>query len=196
MMLPFTIKEIDCMKKVVLLGDSIRQIGYGQKVAEMLQRKCEVWQPEDNCRFAKYTLRMLFEYKEYLQGADVIHWNNGLWDACDIFGDGPFTPLDEYVSNMLRIADILLQYSKTVIFATITPTHPDYPYHEIERIKLYNDTLVPELHKKGVMINDLFTTMVEHRIDGICEDLIHLNEYGIALCATQVTKAIQKAIDE
>lgn len=183
------------MKKVVLLGDSIRQIGYGQKVAEMLQPECEVWQPEDNCRFAKYTLRMLFEYKEQIQGADVIHWNNGLWDACDIFGDGPFTTLDEYISNMLRIADILLQYGKKVIFATTTPTHPDYPYHELERIKLYNDTLVPKLQEKGVIINDLFAIMEEHRIDGIREDdKIHLNDYGIELCVEQVLETIREAL--
>ena len=82
------------MKKVVLLGDSIRLIGYGQKVAETLKEECEVWQPDDNCRFAKYTLRMLFDFQNEIKGADVIHWNNGRWDVCDIFGDGkPFTTL-------------------------------------------------------------------------------------------------------
>lgn len=184
------------MKKVVLLGDSIRQIGYGQKVTEMLQPECEVWQPEDNCRFAKYTLRMLFDYKEQIEGADVIHWNNGLWDACDIFGDGPFTPLYEYVDNMLRIADILLKYGKKVIFATTTPTHPDYPYHDLQRIKLYNDSLVEKLEKKGVIINDLFAIMQEHKIDGICEDQIHLNELGIELCAKQVADTILEALNK
>lgn len=184
------------MKKIVLLGDSIRLIGYGKKVEEMLRPECEVWQSQDNCRFAKYTLRMLFDNQEEIKGADVIHWNNGLWDACDIFGDGPFTPLEEYVDNMLRIADILLKYGKKIIFATTTPTHPDYPYHKLERIKLYNDTLVPLLQKKGIIINDLFTAMVNHRIDGICEDQIHLNEYGIAICATQVLEKIQEALRE
>lgn len=183
------------MSKVVLLGDSIRQIGYGKKVEEILQKDCTVWQPEDNCRFAKYTLRMLFDFQEEIKGADVIHWNNGLWDACDIFGDGPFTSLEEYVNNMLRIADILQTYGKTVIFATTTPTNPEYPYHEFERIQLYNDTLVPELEKKGILINDLFSVMKDHRIDGICEDKIHLNEYGVELCAEQVVKVIREALD-
>ena len=137
------------MKKVVLLGDSIRLIGYGNRVAEILGKEYEVWQPEDNCRFAKYTLRMLFDNKEQIEGADVIHWNNGLWDSCDIFGDGLFTSLDEYKKNMLRIADILLSYGKTVIFATTTPTHPDYPYNKLEDIQKYNDALVPELEKKA-----------------------------------------------
>ena len=72
------------MKKVVLLGDSIRLIGYGKRVEELLGDQCTVWQPEDNCRFSKYTLRMLFDEQQNIKDADVIHWNNGLWDACDI----------------------------------------------------------------------------------------------------------------
>ena len=63
------------MKKVVLLGDSIRLIGYGKRVVELLGDQCTVWQPEDNCRFAKYTLRMLFDEQQNIKNADVIHWN-------------------------------------------------------------------------------------------------------------------------
>ena len=183
------------MKKIVLLGDSIRLIGYGQAVEEALRSEGhEVWQPEDNCRFAKYTLRMLFDFQDEIKGADVVHWNNGLWDACDIFGDGSFTSLDEYVENMLRIAEILQKWTKRVIFATTTPTHPDYPYHEFDRIKQYNDTLVPLLKQKGIHINDLFSAMAEHQIDGICEDLIHLNDNGRGICASRVINAIHEVV--
>ncbi len=182
------------MKKVVLLGDSIRLIGYGKKVEEMLKSDCQVWQPEDNCRFAKFTLRMLFECQNQIKGADVIHWNNGLWDVCDIFGDGPFSPLDEYMENMLRIADILLKWGKNVIFATTTPTHPNYIYGAYERTILYNEKLTAELKKRNVRINDLFSVMDGHRIDGICEDKIHLNEIGIDLCARQVVKEVRTAL--
>lgn len=183
------------MKKIVLLGDSIRLIGYGKKVEETFRAEgCEVWQSEDNCRFAKYTLRMLFEYQDEIKGADVVHWNNGLWDACDIFGDGPFTSLEEYVNNMVRIADILLGWTKNVIFATTTPTHPDYPYHEADRIKLYNDTLVPHLVKRGIKINDLSAAMAGHELDGICEDQLHLNDLGIEICSERVVSAIREVL--
>lgn len=97
---------------------------------------------------------------------------------------------------MLRIADILLQYGKKVIFATTTPTHPDYTYAAYERTIEYNNSLVPELEKRGVIINDLFATMDEHRIDGICEDQIHLNEKGIDICAEQVVKTIRDVLKE
>lgn len=61
------------MKKITLLGDSIRQIGYGTKVPEMLGEGYEVFQPEDNCRFVKYTLRLIFDLKKIIEGSDVIH---------------------------------------------------------------------------------------------------------------------------
>ena len=93
-------------KKIVLLGDSIR-IAYGQYVPELLGDDYDVWQPADNCRFAQYTLRMLFDEKHNLDGAHVIHWNNGLWDVPELFDDGVFTPEDMYVNTMLRIAKIL-----------------------------------------------------------------------------------------
>ena len=72
------------MKKIVLLGDSIRLWGYGTRVPEMLGEEYEVFQPEDNCRFAKYTLRMVFDLKAQIEGSEVIHWNNGHWDLCQI----------------------------------------------------------------------------------------------------------------
>lgn len=185
------------MRKVVLLGDSIRLIGYGKTVEEALQGQCQVWQSDDNCRFAKYTLRMLFDNKADIEGADVIHWNNGLWDACMLFEDGkPFTSLEEYLENMLRIADILQKWGMKVIFATTTPTHPEYEYDAFDNIVKYNAALTEELKKRGIMINDLFGKMVDHRLDGLCEDKIHLNEKGIEICAASTLECIHKALKE
>ena len=182
------------MKKVVLLGDSIRLIGYGARTAELLGPDYDVWQPEDNCRFAAYTLRMLFDYAEQMQGADVIHWNNGLWDVCDLFGDGPFTPLDTYVSTMVRIARVLKTYAPAVIFATTTVTSPAMWGHDAARTKLYNDTVVEALQAEGVLINDLFTPVATDTQRMICEDLIHLSPEGIEVCAALVADAIRNAV--
>lgn len=179
------------MKKIVLLGDSIRQLGYGKRVEELLGGEYNVWQPAENCRFAKYTLRMLFDYQEDIKTADIVHWNNGLWDMCDLFGDGAFTSLDEYKKDTLRIASILQEWGCKLVFATTTPTHPDYKYHSDERIRHYNEVLVGELKKKGVYINDLYDAMSTHKIDGIKEDQLHLNEKGIEICAKCVVEAIR-----
>ena len=182
------------MKKVVLLGDSIRMIGYGRKVPEMLGDEYTVWQSEDNCRFGKYTLRMLFDCREDMKDSDIIHWNNGLWDtSTGLFDDGgkPFTDEEEYVANMLRVAEELLKITPNVIFATTTPVHPEYPYNSNEVVKRYNAVLVPELQKMGIRINDLHS-LISQDVEGyICEDQIHLNEKGAMLCAEQVVNAIR-----
>ena len=41
------------MIKVTLIGDSIRQRGYGKAVPKLLGEGFEVVQPEVKCRFAK-----------------------------------------------------------------------------------------------------------------------------------------------
>ena len=72
------------MKKVVLLGDSIRLWGYGTPVEEALKNEFEVWQPTENCRFTTYVIRNLHEWKKQTEcGSDIdlIHWNVGLWDC-------------------------------------------------------------------------------------------------------------------
>ena len=181
------------MKKVTLLGDSIRQIGYGTKVPEMLGDEYEVFQPKENCCFVKYTLRMLFDYKAQIEGSDVIHWNNGLWDIpTGLFDDGePFTSEEEYIENMLRVARILKTLGKRVIFATTTPVHYEYYYNKNEVIARYNEIIVPKLKEMGVEINDLHATVMQDLYKYIGEDQIHLSEEGIAVCSEQVVRAIK-----
>ena len=181
------------MKKVVLIGDSIRMIGYGKPVAERLCPELEVWQPDDNCRFASYTLRGMWDWQENMRGADIIHWNNGLWDVCQLFGDGAFTPIDEYVSTMLRIAGILKERAKTVIFATTTPVRKENPHNKTVWIEEYNAALVPKLKEKGIIINDLFSLVAAEIPRYVSDDLIHLSKEGIELCADAVEKAVRDA---
>ena len=184
------------MKKVVLIGDSIRLIGYGKPVAERLSDSFEVWQPDDNCRFAQYTLRGLWEWKDGIRGADIIHWNNGLWDVCEIFGDGEFTPIDEYVSTMLRVARLFKERASTVIFATTTPVRPENTHNKNEVIEAYNAALVPKLREMGIIINDLYTPLAADLYKYIGNDTIHLSEDGIALCADMVTEVIRREADK
>ena len=184
------------MKKVCLLGDSIRQIGYGTKVPELLGEDYEVFQPEDNCRYVKYTLRMLFDLKAQMEGSDVIHWNNGLWDTLTgLYEDNqPFTSLDEYVENMLRVAWELKKLGKRVIFATTTPVHNENPLNDNATIQRYNQTIVPKLQEMGVEINDLNSLVSQDIYQYICSDQIHLSEAGIEICAEQVARKIREEL--
>ena len=182
------------MKKVTLLGDSIRLVGYGTVVPQMLGEEYEVYQPDDNCRFVKYTLRMLFDLKDKIEGSDIIHWNNGLWDiSTRLFGDGlVFTSEEEYVTNMLRVATLLKKMGKRIIFATTTPCHPENEYNDNSVIARYNEIIVPKLQEMGIEINDLNAIVSQDILKYIREDdKIHLTEEGIEVCAKQVVKVIK-----
>lgn len=178
--------------KVTLLGDSIRQ-QYCPKVKEQLGDGFEVWAPEDNCRFAKYTLRGLFDWAADMEGSEIVHWNNGLWDLCRLFGDGTFTSDEEYAENILRIADILKKRHGVVIFATTTPVRATNVYNNNEDIDRINKLIVPLLEERGIIINDLNSLLHSDPDRYICNDTIHLSDEAIDICAAQVTKYIQDA---
>lgn len=176
--------------KATLIGDSIRQ-QYAPRVGELLGNSFEIWSPSgENCRFSKYTLRGLFEWAPHINGSQIVHWNNGLWDTCDLFGDGAFTPEQEYVDNILRIADILQKDNKTVIFATTTPVRSENVYNKNETIDRYNSIVVPLLKNRGIIINDLGSILSKDIYRYIREDNVHLTEEGIELCAKQTAEII------
>ena len=184
------------MKKVVLLGDSIRLLGYGKTVANALAGDFEVWQPTDNCRFASYTLRGTYDWRANIADADIIHWNNGLWDIHRVPDGEVFTPIDRYVEEMVRIARVLLQRSKIVIFAATTPVREGHPDFCNGDINAYNAELIPRLQGLGVVINDLHTLLKDKTDAYICDDLVHLNEAGIAVCSAQVERVIRQEAEK
>lgn len=182
--------------KITLLGDSIRLgaggdiHGYGNRAAELLGEDFEVFQPEENCEFAKFTQRGLFDWRDKMQGSRIVHWNNGQWDVCDLFGEGTFSTKEEYVENMVRIAKILLSRHDRVIFATTTPVNPAHPYNRNEDIEAFNAAVVPELEKLGVVINDLHSIVAQDIGRYICSDMIHLTDEGVEVCARAVADKI------
>lgn len=180
------------MTKVTLLGDSIR-MGYGKLVPEMLGEEYTVFQPAENCRFSKYTLRGIFDWRSDIDGSDIIHWNNGLWDCTPCVDGEPFTDIDEYVKNMLRIAGLLKQKAKVIIFATTTPVNDNVKYDKNSLISEYNNVIVPELQKVGVRINDLHSLVYPNIDRYICEDNLHMNAQGYEALAKKVVSAIKEA---
>ena len=178
--------------KVTLLGDSIRLAGYGKVVPQLLGDGFEVYQPPENCRFAKYTLRGLFEWERQMAGSKIVHWNNGLWDTCNLFDDGNFCSKEEYLTDVLRIAKILTKRYNKVIFATTTPVNPKQPHNDNKIIKEYNDYVVSHLEKMGVIINDLYGVVYPGIDEYICDDLIHLTDAGIRVCGEKVAEIIRE----
>ena len=178
--------------KVVLLGDSIR-MGYGPTVEEKLRQEGhEVFQPSDNCRFIHYLLRAIFDYQEQIKDADVIVFNAGLWDICELFGDNePFTPLEEYKAHLRKATKQLLKITPHVIFVTTTPVREGHPYNDNNVIALYNKEALQIMKELGVTINDL-GGFISHDINKYIreDDLIHLSDEGIKQASKQILESI------
>ena len=183
------------MKKILLLGDSIR-MGYGPTVEKYYRDKgYNFYQPTDNCRFAKYFLRMLFDERENFKDADVIHFNIGHWDLCQIFEDKKtFSSLEEYRDNLIRITKMLLEITPNVIFATTTPVRVENPYNDNKVIDEFNQVAIEVMNMFGVKVNDLNALLRDDINGNICEDLIQLTDEGIKKCSEQVIRYIDEML--
>lgn len=185
------------MKKVLLLGDSIR-ICYQDEVIKRLGEDYQVFKPEENCRFARYTLNTLRHWLDECPNPDVIHWNNGLWDTAVLYPeDGCFTPIDEYIRDMKRILRELKKTGAKIIFATITPVNPlkaENPQskHYNDNIIEYNKRIVEVMENEDIVINDLHSLIYPKIDEYICEDYIHLTEAGKVACGKAAADKIKR----
>lgn len=163
------------MKKIFLIGDSIRfgfddekdrNLGYGYHIKQKLYGKAEVYYPFENCRFLMYTLRYLGEWKAQLglgDDIDIVHWNNGLWDVLRLYGDEPFTPIEQYKEQLVRVYKrIKLLFPKAkVYFSLSTPIIQEQAGGDFSRdnadIEKYNEEAIKVLEPLGVEIIDLYS---------------------------------------
>ena len=180
--------------RVLLLGDSIRG-NYQNFVREGLGEHFEVVAPEENGRFAKYTLNELDRCFQGYGEPDVIHWNNGLWDSAVVCPeDGMFTPPDEYLRYMSLILRELRKHTPNVIFATTTPVRDGSLNQHLEYIDRLNAVIVPYMKAQHVAINDLYS-LVKPRMDELLRpDCIHLSAKGCEVCGQAVIDAIHSVL--
>ena len=188
------------MKQVLLLGDSIRMY-YQDRVRELLGEEYCVSAPEENCRFAAYTLNSLRMWLPTFPKPDIIHWNNGLWDTAVLYAeDGCFTPLNEYIRSLERILRKLRTTGAQIIFATTTPTHPDKvnwtndmpPKHDNADIRRYNEAAVELMQREGIPVNDLYALVCDDIENYVCEDWIHPAPGGVETLAQAVAQKIRE----
>ena len=152
------------MKKVVLLGDSIR-MGYDKSLKKTLEGKANVIFPNENCRFASYLLRYFHEYlKNIINGEeiDVVHWNAGLWDCLRLFEEEPHTPIEVYQYYIERLCIRIQKIcpNAKIIFATSTSVQSEKMDKNFKRyneeIEAYNATALEVVKKYGFEVNDLY----------------------------------------
>lgn len=194
------------MKKVLLLGDSIR-MGYQSYVKELLKGKCEVYYDEtDNGRFAAYTLwqanQMFKKYGKF----DVVHWNTGYWDMnVEAPMTDAMTPVDEYVHFLKRIIGEIRRNGAQSIFATTLPvldkgTALDNTgiameiSYDNDWVMKYNTAAKKVMAEENITVNDLYELMHKGKNYYKCPDRLHLTEEGYRLCAQQAVRLIEEKL--
>ena len=178
------------MKRILLLGDSIR-MNYAPYVYRKLSDRAEIVTPEDNCRFAKYTLHELPTWLKTLGTPHIVHWNNGLWDAHHFDGAAPLTPLEDYVKDLERVLTLLQKTGATIIFATSTPARPENPEWDKEEIRRYNAAAVALMEQHHIPINNLFAVVDGNEAEYVSDDLVHLNRVGIQKVGQTVVEVLE-----
>ena len=193
------------MKNIFLIGDSIRfgatgSDGYGMHVKAKLQDIANVYAPDENCRFAQYTLRYLHEWASNVpkEEMDVVHWNNGLWDVLRLFGDEPLTDIETYGIMLKRVYKrirILFPNAK-VIFALSTAVIEEWGtpnfFRYNKEIEQYNQKAVEVMNELDVEINDLYTLSKTFN-NSLHSDWVHFGTEGSKILADKVIEACFKS---
>lgn len=192
------------MKKILLLGDSIRQ-GYDKYVKMAFEDIAEVYYPSENCRFTAYMLRHLTEWVDQLQcGSDVdlVHWNAGLWDDLVLI-DGlhhiPINVYSEYVERIYRMLQNLFPKA-IIVFATSTAVQEElFESFRVKRYnrdtEKYNEVAVEVIKRCGGDINDLYSLSKDAPAKYHSDQTHYYTMEGTRLFTDQVINCIERKLD-
>ncbi|MCE9590405.1 MAG: SGNH/GDSL hydrolase family protein [Planctomycetes bacterium] len=186
--------------RVALLGDSIR-MSYQARVAELLAGRAQVVGPDDNCRFALYTIERAGPWFSAFGKVDAVHWNNGLWDCgyCPYRGPSQFS-VEDYLANLRTILKSIREThapGAKVIWATMTPQHPARAFSadawswRSDDIVRYNAAATDLMLSQGVQVNDLHAIVNADPDRLLGEDKLHLSPLGVDACARAVASALR-----
>lgn len=194
------------MKKVLLLGDSIR-MGYDSYVKEELKDEFEVYYDDtDNGRFSAYTIWQFNILNNKYGPFDIVHFNNGYWDMNHECPDGSETfPLEDYLHNLKRLIGLIRQINAIPIFSTTIPiyeTKEDTLYNGVMYQKInyldswvtkYNAAAIHLMEEEHVLVNDLYSLLLDEPRYAKCQDSLHLTTEGYIKCAKKVASIIKEA---
>ena len=195
------------MKKVVLLGNSIR-LSYWKRVGELLSDICEIYGPEENCAYTLHAIRQAKVWFAKWGHVDLIHYNTGIWDHHrNGVDEEPLSSPEQYLYLNRRLHRYLAGRGDRLIWATSIPAGEDYDRCGTrdllaetraiwnDEIALYNGIVSAYLRHQGVGINDLHALVSAHP-EYIGSDGIHLTDAGVEAAAQQTAEAIRKKLAE
>lgn len=174
------VKDEPGLPRVLLIGDSISR-GYTLAVRKALSGKANVHRAPENCGPTANGIKKL---DIWLGGGkwDVIHFNFGIHDRA--------TPPAEYEK---RLGEIIARLKKTgaqLIWASSTPLPPDSKYGDPAAIIARNEIAAGLATKRGIPINDLYSSIAPHLAECQNPNDCHFNSRGYDLLGGRVAEAI------
>ena len=189
------------MKKLVLIGDSIR-LHYQPLVMRELATEALVWGPAENCRTSA---DILANAKEWIldHSPDIVHINCGMHDLrIDPGVSTRQVSIEDYAANLDEIFALIGGGGqRTLIWATLTPLNErrhqrSRPSRRYESdVALYNETALNLARKHGATINDLHRSVAEAGSDRLLSsDGVHFTEEGYGFLATAVASTARECL--
>jgi len=183
------------VRKVIIIGDSIA-MAYGPLVRDSLAGWAEVWQPEENAGTSANVLSHLGPWALDRE-ADLIHLNCGLHDLAIDEGDAHRVEPEQYAENLRVIFRRLRSKTRAkLVWATITPVIDacHLASHEAD-VEHYNRVALEAVERVAVddLCGHVFCAGLEQCI---CDDGVHMTEYGNRVLAEATTAMIREVLDD
>ena len=196
------------MKKILLIGDSTMigsnvSSGYGPYLCDMLEGKAKVFLPVENCQDTRFTSACLDElfYPGLLAIADIIHWNNGLWDVLHFLGSSKtVVPLPLYIQLVDKILTSIREVNPAaiIVFATTIPIvefdNDGGSYRKNSEINEYNRAVLEHLADKNVIINDLASVCNSFDKSSWTPDCVHLTDDSSKILAKHTADLLESLL--
>lgn len=191
------------MKRIVLLGDSIR-MGYCEHVARIMEgRACVQW-PAENGRFTLYAVASMDNWAREVGNpgtVDAVHWNCGHWDMAR-FGnmESPLLTVEEYRAGLRRVYARIRQAfpNAKTMFALTTPVKSGAEMANPRTnadIEEYNRAACEVMEELGVPVNDLHSVALA-LTDDFYADAVHYLPEGSEVLAEAVANKIDELLSD
>jgi hypothetical protein len=187
------------MKKIVLIGDSIR-MGYCEYVKNAFSDVAEVYYPPENCRYAVNVLRFAGEWKSkgnWPSDIDMVHFNAGLWDVLRIHDGEMLSTYEYYKYTIERVGKTMRRLFPTakLVFATSTAIVETPNKKRFNKdIEEFNAAAIEVLSPLGIEINDLYAITKDIAPECRSDETHFNNDLGRATVGGAVVNYISSAL--
>lgn len=197
---PPPIDDIAGLPRVLLIGDhgwgersGAHATGYTLAVREQLKGKASVHRVPDPGAHTGKGVKLLDRWLGE-RPWEVIHFNFGLHDLKRMEDGQSQVALDQYEGNLVIIVERLQRTGAALIWASTTPIPPGIARRAPEDAVRYNAAARKVMDDNGVVVNDLYATVLPHLTVWLAPRSAHFTEAGASAVGHHVAAAIEAAL--